>query len=48
MSNDDSDWANLSYDNYSDEEYKSDIKKIEPPYQKKEDKSKKIFFSIYF
>jgi len=38
MSNNDSDWANLSYDDYSEEEPTPVIKKVDPP---KKDKNEK-------
>lgn len=48
MSNDDSDWANLSYDDYSEEEIQSVNKKDEKTAQNKEDKcmNLKIFYII--
>lgn len=40
MSNNDSDWANLSYDDYSEEEPTQVIKKEEPTKEKKKETCK--------
>jgi hypothetical protein len=42
MNNDDSDWANLSYDDYSEEDSNTLIKRIEILQENKENKGKKI------